>query len=233
MNYKSEHLRGAPLAVIIILISSIHHKPTLIEDNPESRIIHAKELLGTTYEISVAKRSESLAKFGDTIHSAVKRALPKKWKSRSQIITKAVLEQSLKYNWDPMFLLAVIRNESGFNLRAVGTVGEIGLMQVRPESARWISQIEKIKYKGKKSLFNPLVNIQIGSALLDHAKRSFGTNGYLYLSAYNMGVFGVEKNLKKNRWPKTYATKVLDHYLDFYSKINRERVIASNNENGA
>ncbi len=212
-------VRGfAILGVTAIFLGSTHSSSAK-EDDRLSRVSHARELLGSAYDISVAKNAENFERLGDQIHRIVQKRLPKKWMSRSQIITKTILNESLKYKLDPMFLLAIIQNESGFRPDVVGGVGEIGLMQVRPESAKWITKQTGMRYRGKKTLFNPAENIVIGCALLNYTKNSFGNAGGLYLSAYNMGVVGVERQLKRNQWPQIYSQRVLDHYLSFYSKL--------------
>lgn len=47
-------------------------------------------------------------------------------------IHDAVFSASEKYDVDPLLILAVIEVESKFNPKAVGGVGEIGLMQLNP-----------------------------------------------------------------------------------------------------
>ena len=48
-------------------------------------------------------------------------------------IEDAALEAGQAYNVNPKLILAVIEVESGFNPDAVGSLGEVGLMQLRPE----------------------------------------------------------------------------------------------------
>ena len=59
---------------------------------------------------------------------------------------------------------AVIKVESSFNPHAVGSVGEVGLMQLRPETAAMLG------YKGGVTgLFEPEVNVHYGVAYLARA----------------------------------------------------------------
>lgn len=48
-------------------------------------------------------------------------------------IFEAVNEAAEHYNLDPKLILAVIQVESKFNPNAVGTLGEVGLMQLHPK----------------------------------------------------------------------------------------------------
>lgn len=59
---------------------------------------------------------------------------------------------------------AVVKVESGFNPYVVGGVGEVGLMQIRPETAAMLG------YKdGLTGLFNPETNVRLGVAYLARA----------------------------------------------------------------
>ena len=62
--------------------------------------------------------------------------------------------------------LAVVQVESSFNPRARGQAGEVGLMQIKPATARGIG------YKGSiKALYNPSTNLTWGMKYLAEAQR--------------------------------------------------------------
>ena len=70
---------------------------------------------------------------------------------------------ALQYNVKPSLIKAVIWQESRFKPSALGSVGEVGLMQIRELTAQeWCSD-NKIKDFHPSHLFNSRTNIYIGT----------------------------------------------------------------------
>lgn len=185
-----------------------------------ARIKHAKELMGRTYaRISKKHNVESLQYVDEFVHAYVRRVLKKKWHGKADELARTILVESRKYDFDPIFLMAVIAQESGFKPTAKGPVGEIGLMQLRPSTAKWIAERHNLQYKGIKTLQNPIANVKLGAAYLNYLRDQMDAHGRLYLAAYNMGVSNVKRALNKSIWPKTYPSKVMKKYLRFYSEL--------------
>ncbi len=184
-----------------------------------TRLLHARELLGKKYEGSIVHSTEGLTNLESHLYKEVNRRLPKKYKSSSLSITKVLIEEAAKHDFDPFFLLAVIQTESSFNPEAKGGHGEIGLMQLRPPTAEWIAQKEKIKYRGAKSLANPVENIRLGSAYLGELRKTFANYAAKYLAAYNMGPSKVRQLYASEKQPKEYAMRVMRHYKNTYKDI--------------
>ncbi|HXH31507.1 MAG TPA: lytic transglycosylase domain-containing protein [Bacteriovoracaceae bacterium] len=148
------------------------------------------------------------------ITSTLKKRLPKIYRSSAGQISKTIISEAARYGLDPLIITAVIASESNFNPKAIGPVGEIGLMQLRTSTAKWISRKMKIPWKGEQSLRNPNVNIRIGTAYLSYLRQQFvGKSGYLYLAAYNMGIGSVNRVLARKVEPKIYSHKVMKNYL--------------------
>jgi soluble lytic murein transglycosylase len=120
--------------------------------------------------------------------------------------------------------MAVIQNESSFNPTMIGGVGEVGLMQVRPTTAKWIAEIYKIKYKGEKSLFEPAVNIRIGVAVMDKLRGQFDSHSRLYISAYNIGARKVRTMVEEDRTPREYVVAVMKRYLAIYQAFSAKNL---------
>jgi len=188
-------------------------------DRIMTRLTHAKELLGKYYRRSVVKSGEQIPDVELTVSDWVKRGLAKKWQSQTKAVSKAILRESRKYGFDPVFLMAVIENESSFNPEAIGPVGEIGLMQVTPQTGKWIAERSNLKWKGEATLKDPVANIRIGAAYLAYLRERFGFHSRLYLAAYNMGATNVNRALDKQIWPKDYASRVMQRYIRFYSEL--------------
>jgi soluble lytic murein transglycosylase len=193
------------------------HKPIL--NDAMIRRTHAQELMGKFYRKSIVNIGDPV-NFEKHIYELVCNSLNQHWKSSANKITQAILEQSRKHHFDPVFLLAVIANESDFNPAAIGTSGEIGLMQIKADTAEWISKKCGLSWKGKKSLYNPMTNIEIGSTYLSMLREKFNSESQLYLAAYNMGSANVYRIIGQKSVPQIYPRRVIKRYLQFYSQIN-------------
>ncbi|MFK5978989.1 MAG: transglycosylase SLT domain-containing protein [Rhizobiaceae bacterium] len=77
---------------------------------------------------------------------------------------------------------AVIKVESNYRVNARGSVGEIGLMQIRLQTARLMG------YRGSaKNLYNPSVNLKWGMKYLGKARKLAGGNMCGTILRYNAG----------------------------------------------
>jgi soluble lytic murein transglycosylase len=189
-------------------------------ESPSERKKQAIELLGRLYRKSeVRKNGEKIASMNNYIYEWTGKELKPQWKKYSRTIASAIMAESKKHKFDPVFLMAVIENESSFNPEVVGSFGEIGLMQITPQTADWISKKYNVAYKGPKSLKNPATNIALGSAYLSYLRAKFGFKGQLYLAAYNMGSKNVQRLLAQQKVPEVYPKAVMKRYVRFYTKI--------------
>jgi len=94
---------------------------------------------------------------------------------------------------------AVVTVESNYNSKATGSVGEIGLMQIRLQTARGMG------YKGTaKALYNPATNIQYGMKYLGQARKLAGGDLCGTILKYNGG--HAAKRMSKG--PLRYCGKV-------------------------
>lgn len=107
--------------------------------------------------------------------------------SFDEIIEKA----ARRNNVDPDLIRAVIWRESKFNRHTIGKDGEVGLMQIRRETAvvDW-ARHKKCIVPSKGALMDPALNIEVGSWYLGRAMRNWA--GYkdqiaLALCEYNAG----------------------------------------------
>lgn len=189
----------------------------------EGRVEHAQELLGSRYSRSVVRTGEQVRKVNGSIYKWTKEALPAKYRGRSQQIAQAIIDEAHKNEFDPIFVLAVIQTESSFNPDQIGGVGEIGLMQIRPETGEWMAKIAGIKWSGNETLEDPMMNIKIGCAYLTWLREKFDSHARLYLAAYNMGQGNVRGLLKQDRWPKDYPARVMQNYVGFYEDLKERQ----------
>lgn len=110
---------------------------------------------------------------------------------------KYVEKYSKMYGLDPYLTYAVIREESRFKSRALSRSWAHGLMQIMPGTGRNLSRVLGIRYSRWK-LYNPRVNIHMGTYYLSNLIKRFDGNIALALAGYNGGPVRVK------RWAKKY-----------------------------
>ena len=197
---------------------------TLASIREAMRVDHARELLGKHYKKSTLFKQENKLDLQVKIESIVSTKLPKKHKGMKTKISKAILEEATLHNLDPMFVAAVIEGESSFNPDAKGPVGEIGLMQLRSATGKWMAERIDMKWKGDAMLKDPVTNIKLGTAYLAWLREKFDRHGQLYVAAYNMGSTNVRRAVKKSVWPKDYPRHVMKRYLAYYAPSKAKKL---------
>lgn len=145
-------------------------------------------------------------------------------KMNADKFTKALLRLSQNQAYDPIFLLAVIKTESAFNYNAIGSAGEIGLMQIKPDTARWICNKLKIKWKGAEALKDPEYNILIGAYYFKYLKRTLKSKSIKYINAYNMGLTNLKRMPSSDLKKYPYFVKVTGNYVAIYSELKKIKV---------
>lgn len=89
---------------------------------------------------------------------------------------------------DPNVTRAVIKTESSYRPKVIGSIGEVGLMQIRPKFVEYNTQ----------QLLQPCTNVMVGTEILGKLKRQFPLYPHIsYVSAYNLG----PSKFKKIRYP--------------------------------
>lgn len=99
-------------------------------------------------------------------------------------IASLILAAAVHFNISPELALGIAKQESSLNPRAIGPVGEIGLMQIRPRYSKF----------SRNELFNPIINIVEGLRMLSFAKKYCKhQKDYTWIVCYNAGVSGGSK----------------------------------------
>ena len=78
----------------------------------------------------------------------------------------------------------MIREESRYNADAVSYAGAIGLMQIMPANGPEFASRLKIRQFNTKMLYNPDINIQMGSWYMKSLMNQFDNNHALVAGAY-------------------------------------------------
>lgn len=214
---------GLAAALILVVLPGLNNfNFSSVGDEAEHvqraiQLAHERELMGSD---SLRLTASGLRRSGDQVHGFVNdylsRSLKGQWKTQSIRISRAILDASLRHGFDPILLLAVIQNESRFNPIVVGAHGEIGLMQIKPDTAEWVAKKARIRWTGEDMLRDPVANIRIGAAYLSMLRAKFGYEKDLYLAAYNMGTRNLNRLLSSNGYPQIYPQKTIQHYSQIY-----------------
>jgi len=123
-----------------------------------------------------------------------------------------------KYDYDPLFLMAMIYTESSFKRGQKSKAGAEGLMQIRPFVGRSLADKIGIDWEDSTTLFQPDLNIQMGSLHLFEMILKFKDVRQAVIS-YNLGETALRKRVSLNKpLPKSYINKVMDNYNMFKEK---------------
>lgn len=148
-----------------------------------------------------------------------------------------ILEYSEKNNIDPFLIAAIIKNESGFDPKAVSDAGAVGLMQIMPETGRWIAEQMGLKNYQDNDLYQTRKNIRMGCWYIGELEHEFQRNLTLIMIAYNAGRGQTKEWMAENGWnydftdleaipyadTKEYVAKVL-HDRDRYYLLYKDRL---------
>ena len=135
--------------------------------------------------------------------------------SRRDVIAVAetIVEEAERYQLDPSLVLAVIQVESAYYNLAVSHVGALGLMQLMPATGRELAHKHGIPWSGEESLFDPIVNIKLGTAYLAQLSNKYDGNIGVMLAAYNWGPGRIDRFLRRGTpVPSGYAQRVMQSY---------------------
>lgn len=88
---------------------------------------------------------------------------------------------------DPAWAFAIIRAETAWQPDARSGADARGLMQLLPGTAKLISRRSGLPYEGAGSLYDPAINIPLGTQYLAHLALRFNGSPWLASAAYNAG----------------------------------------------
>lgn len=108
-----------------------------------------------------------------------------------------------RHKLDMSWVYGVIRQESAFNASVRSYAGAIGLMQLMPATARYVSKklLKQKRSPKHKDLITPSINIELGTTYLADVFSSLGDNPVLATAAYNAGPHRVKRWMPKSTLP--------------------------------
>jgi len=107
-------------------------------------------------------------------------------------------------------VLAVIRQESAFEVKASSPAGALGLMQLMPPTAKHVAKGLKTRYKKELLTKDPNYNIRLGRSYLQELLDYYGQSYVLAIAAYNAGPDRVDSWIAQFGDPRDYGTDVVD-----------------------
>ena len=143
------------------------------------------------------------------------------------------------FTLDPSLLYAFMHQESMFNTTAKSHRGAVGLMQIMPATAKFISSNREVKRNNSNILKIPEINLDVGQEYIEYLLNlKLVNNNLIYLAAaYNGGPGNLEKWLKKinhlddalffmesipSRETRWFIEKVLTKYWIYEDKIGNK-----------
>ena len=121
------------------------------------------------------------------------------------------------YDLEPALLAAVIYQESKFETQARSDAGAVGLMQLRPETAKGIALRTGGSRFRVEDLTNPEINVRYGSWYLRHLLDKYGDEETA-LAAFNAGQGNVDSWRREGKGIAFAETR---HYVDRIQELKR------------
>lgn len=98
---------------------------------------------------------------------------------------------------DPYLIFSIIKAESNFQRNIESSSGAIGLMQLMETTAIEMANEIGEEVVVKEALYNPEMNIKIGTNYYAYLIKHYDGNKELALAAYNAGMGNVDKWIKE------------------------------------
>ncbi|MCX8032330.1 MAG: lytic transglycosylase domain-containing protein [Thermoleophilia bacterium] len=147
---------------------------------------------------------------------------------------KAIALAAGKYKVDPYLLAAVARAESKYDASAVSRAGAIGVMQLMPETAAWITGLAQWQGPSSPDLTDPQDSVELGACYLAYLAEVFNGHMRAALAAYNAGQGTVKRwveeagglesfSLEDVRFPETRQfVERVEHYWQIYRRVYKD-----------
>ena len=126
-------------------------------------------------------------------------------------LAETLVSEAKRNRLDLDLVLAVIFVESaGYNF-AVSPVGARGLMQIMPATGEDLAQRQGVPWHGPDALFDPVLNLKLGTSYLRHLLSRYRGNVDAALAAYNWGPGHIDRRIASGEsLPQIYPQLVRD-----------------------
>lgn len=127
---------------------------------------------------------------------------------------KIIAQYAAAYHVESALVAGVIMSESKFKNEVHSPRGAVGLMQLMPDTARWIAeQLGDERYDMEK-LHEAETNIRFGTWYLSSLREEFNGNEVLALAAYNAGRGNVRSWMEVYGWDMSFCDISQIPYLE-------------------
>jgi soluble lytic murein transglycosylase-like protein len=194
---------GVFLAVVaaLALVSTAHAQISVRDDGPEGIVLSNVDPVGSAPVMASAVKTRRSQAAPDDPGPAFR---------RREKFAPLVLAAADAHGLPVALLQAIIEVESNFNAAAVSPQGALGLMQLMPQTARYL-RVDDAR--------DPAANIDGGARYLKELLSRFGNDLPLALAAYNAGPSAVERSGAIPAYAETrrYVPRVLVRYHSLQS----------------
>jgi soluble lytic murein transglycosylase len=156
--------------------------------------------------------AESVGRVNDVFNALSRCQVPLPVNARWRL-AGAIHDESYRHGYDPLFVMAMIQVESGCSPTARGERGGVGLIQMKPSTARAVAREAGVPWHGPEVLMRPVENVQLGLLYLAQLEEQFG-DPYLAMVAFNRGPARVGHMSPKRARGARYVKRVLERYND-------------------
>lgn len=149
----------------------------------------------------------------ETIYAALEQCRKSTPEGERWRIAATLHQESRRYGYDPLFIAAMVEVESQCKATARGIHGAVGLIQIRPATARAVAAESGMPWKGDATLRDGVSNLRLGVRYLWTLEEQFD-DPHLAIAAYNLGPTRVAGMARSRARGAQYVKRVLARYQD-------------------
>ena len=147
-------------------------------------------------------------------------ALPERERIR---LARAIVFEARAFGLEPDLVMAVIEVESaGYHL-AQSHVGALGLMQLLPATGKELAGKLDIEWMGPDTLFDPIINVRLGTAYLRELSDRYDGNVETALAAYNWGPGRIDRRIRRGATVPSLYIEQVKRAADRYALVSTTR----------
>jgi len=151
------------------------------------------------------------------VHAALTRCGSRLSDSQRWAIAEAIVSESDRHGYDPLFVQALVEVESTCKPSARSKRGAVGLVQIKPATARAVAAAAGIGWRGDRALSEPALNLRLGLRYLAQLEKRFG-DPYLAVAAYNLGPTLVARMSRQRARESRYVRRIMARYESLLSR---------------
>lgn len=124
---------------------------------------------------------------------------------------------SYEYNIEFPFVMALIKTESSFEVDAIGSTNDYGLMQINKINHKWLTEVV-----GVTDYLDPYQNVRAGTFMLRKLFEKYEDPAKV-LMAYNMGETGASRLWEQGILESRYSKAVMTQAVEYKNQISERK----------